>query len=126
MQKDQSLRRVGKRLAAYGQAVAPIGGLFVGPVANAAGQSLGALAGLTARGVADEREQLKEPRFSGNGGSLVLIDDIDRLHPDEILDVMRLVKLVGDLPYVTYLLAFDRPYVERALGKDRQVDGRSY
>lgn len=126
VQKDQSLRRVGKRLVSYGQTVAPLGGLILGPAANAAGQSLAALAALGARSVLDEREKLKEALVQRERRLLVLIDDIDRLHQDEILDVLRLVKLVGDLPYVTYLLAFDRPYVERALGKERQVDGRSY
>ena len=117
---------LGKRLVSYGQTVAPLGGLILGPAANAAGQSLAALAALGARSVLDEREKLKEALVQRERRLLVLIDDIDRLHQDEILDVLRLVKLVGDLPYVTYLLAFDRPYVERALGKERQVDGRSY
>jgi predicted KAP-like P-loop ATPase len=126
VQKDQSLRRVGKQLLSYGQTVAPLGTLLLGPAANAAGQSLAALAALGTRSAMDERERLKEALVQRERRLLVLIDDIDRLHQDEILDVLRLVKLVGDLPYVTYLLAFDRPYVESALGKERQADGRSY
>lgn len=118
VQKDQSLRRVGKQLLPYGQTVAPLGALLLGPAANAAGQSLAALAALGTRSVMDERERLREALvLLRERRLLVLIDDIDRLHQGEILDVLRLVKLVGDLPYVTYLLAFDRPYVESELGR---------
>lgn len=38
---------------------------------------------------------------------LVIIDDLDRLAPDELLLVMKLVRLVGRLPNVYYLLAYD-------------------
>jgi predicted KAP-like P-loop ATPase len=46
---------------------------------------------------------------------LVIIDDIDRLAPDEALLVFRLVKSVGRLPNVMYLLAFDRELVENTV-----------
>lgn len=46
---------------------------------------------------------------------LVLIDDIDRLTPDEALLVFRLVKSVGRLPNVMYLLVFDRELAEKAV-----------
>ncbi|HOO51094.1 MAG TPA: P-loop NTPase fold protein [Alphaproteobacteria bacterium] len=46
---------------------------------------------------------------------LVLIDDIDRLTPNEALLVFRLVKSVGRLPNVMYLLVFDRQLAEKAV-----------
>lgn len=46
---------------------------------------------------------------------LVVVDDIDRLTDVEIRDVVRTVRLVGDFENVTYLLAFDRTRVEKAL-----------
>jgi predicted KAP-like P-loop ATPase len=46
---------------------------------------------------------------------LVLIDDIDRLAPNEALLVFRLVKSVGRLPNVMYLLVFDRELAEKAV-----------
>ena len=46
---------------------------------------------------------------------IVLIDDIDRLPPADIIEVFRLVKAVGDLPNVFYVLAFDRRVVANAL-----------
>jgi predicted KAP-like P-loop ATPase len=44
---------------------------------------------------------------------IVIIDDIDRLVPSEALLVFRLVKSVGRLPNVMYLLAFDRELAEK-------------
>jgi hypothetical protein len=38
---------------------------------------------------------------------LMVIDDLDRLTPDELLEVLKLVRLVGRLPYVYYMLAYD-------------------
>jgi predicted KAP-like P-loop ATPase len=46
---------------------------------------------------------------------LVFIDDIDRLTPNEALLVFRLVKSVGRLPNVMYLLIFDRELAEKAV-----------
>jgi hypothetical protein len=123
--RHQRLRNAGKKLASYGKAVAPLGSLVVGPAAELVGKALGALDTGDGRAVDDEREELRKELRAKEQRILVLIDDIDRLHDEEIIDVMRLVKLVGDLPFVTYLLAFDRPYVEKAVDRE-QWDGRSY
>ena len=42
---------------------------------------------------------------------LVVLDDIDRLQPDEMLMVFKLVRLVGRLPNIHYLLAYDETTV---------------
>ena len=58
---------------------------------------------------------------------LVIVDDIDRLTDAEIRDVVRTVRLVGDFENVTYLLAFDRTRVEKALAdRDDPASGRDY
>lgn len=46
---------------------------------------------------------------------LVLIDDLDRLESSEIREIMRMVKTVGHLPNVVYLLAYDKEIVWRAV-----------
>lgn len=46
---------------------------------------------------------------------LIVIDDIDRLTPQEALAIFRLVKTVGRLPRVMYLLVFDRELAEKAV-----------
>lgn len=50
---------------------------------------------------------------------LVIIDDIDRLEAGEIRSIMQMVKSVGRLPNVIYLLAYDRRIVWRALSERR-------
>jgi len=47
---------------------------------------------------------------------VLFLDDLDRLADDEIREIVRLVKAVGNLPNLTYVLAFDREHVEFVLG----------
>ena len=57
---------------------------------------------------------------------LVVIDDIDRLSPDEALVIFRLVKSVGRLPNVIYLLAYDRITTEKAVKRRYPSEGIHY
>ena len=54
---------------------------------------------------------------------LVFIDDLDRLSPDEALAVFRLIKSVGRLPNVMYLVVFDRQLAEKAVGERYPSEG---
>jgi predicted KAP-like P-loop ATPase len=57
---------------------------------------------------------------------LVIMDDIDRLTAEEIRQIFRLMKAVADFPKVTYLLAFDREIIIRALEAAQEVRGEAY
>jgi predicted KAP-like P-loop ATPase len=57
---------------------------------------------------------------------LIVIDDIDRLSPDEALLIFRLVKSVGRLPNVIYLLVFDRPLAEKIVADRYPSEGPHY
>lgn len=46
---------------------------------------------------------------------LIVIDDIDRLNPEESLAIFRLVKSIGRLPNVLYLLVFDRELADKTV-----------
>jgi hypothetical protein len=48
---------------------------------------------------------------------IVFIDDIDRLFPLEVFEMVRIIKAVGGLPNVGYVLAWDSAYVSSALEK---------
>lgn len=48
---------------------------------------------------------------------IVVLDDVDRLAPKDVYEVIRLVRAVGDFPRVRYILAMDPGYVESALEK---------
>jgi predicted KAP-like P-loop ATPase len=57
---------------------------------------------------------------------LVIIDDIDRLSPDEALGVFRLVKSVGRLPNVMYLLVFERELAEKMVQERYPSEGPQF
>jgi predicted KAP-like P-loop ATPase len=57
---------------------------------------------------------------------LIVIDDIDRLAPDEALLVFRLVKSVGRLPNVIYLLVFDRQLADAVVTQKYPSEGPNY
>lgn len=46
---------------------------------------------------------------------MVVVDDIDRMPPDEILELIRLIRTNGDLDYLTYLVVADEDYLARAV-----------
>ncbi|PZA09204.1 NTPase [Rhodopseudomonas palustris] len=57
---------------------------------------------------------------------LIVIDDIDRLSPDEALLIFRLVKSIGRLPNVIYLLVFDRYLAEAIVSERYPSEGPHY
>ncbi|CAG9243788.1 Phage T7 exclusion protein [Paraburkholderia caribensis] len=58
---------------------------------------------------------------------VVFVDDIDRLAPEEIREVFKVMKAVADFPNVVYLLAFDRHLVSEALASSLGLeDGDAY
>ncbi len=48
---------------------------------------------------------------------IILLDDLDRLYPAEAYEMVRIIKAVGDLPNVGYVLAWDEKYISVALDK---------
>lgn len=57
---------------------------------------------------------------------VIVMDDLDRLEPAEVLSVMRLVKATLDLPHITFLLAYDQNKVCDAIKHTLSVDGAEY
>jgi predicted KAP-like P-loop ATPase len=57
---------------------------------------------------------------------VVIIDDLDRLPADEIRLTVQAIKAVADFPRTTYLLAYDREIVAKALGNGDPATGLSY
>jgi predicted KAP-like P-loop ATPase len=80
----------------------------VGDAARAAG-------GLTERNLEKVKGQIDERLRKQDTTILVIIDDIDRLTPEEVRQVFKLVKAVGNFPRTIYLLAFDHGVVTKAL-----------
>lgn len=58
---------------------------------------------------------------------VVVVDDVDRLDPLEVAELLRLVRSVADFPNVTYLLCYDGERLARAVTSAVGVDdGRAY
>lgn len=56
---------------------------------------------------------------------VIMIDDLDRLPAEEIRAMIQAIKAVADFPRITYLLAYDRSIIARALAADEE-SGLSY
>jgi len=57
---------------------------------------------------------------------LVIIDDIDRLTPDEIRQTFRVIKAIANFPNIIYLVTFDKEIVVNALSEPNGFDGEEY
>ncbi|HXQ00206.1 MAG TPA: P-loop NTPase fold protein, partial [Solirubrobacteraceae bacterium] len=126
--KSAAIRDLAGVFVSYGEAVAPLVPLIFGRT----GAAVAAVLQRGRKTVKDkgasasaQRRELQRRLAAVQRPIVVFVDDIDRLTPEEVREVVRLVKLVGDLPGVRYLLAFDRRRVELALS-DRAEDGRTY
>lgn len=69
--------------------------------------------------LADLRRGLEETLLTLAHPILVILDDLDRLPPNELVEIFQLLKSTVDLPNVHYLLLCDRGNIERSLKKQK-------
>ena len=114
---NQSLGSTGKTagqiLARYGGALQaiPVIGAGLGKAAEQLGKDL------TTESLQTQRTRVIEIMRSAERAVVVLIDDLDRLERDDIMTVLKLVRLSANFPHVIYVLAFDDEMVARAAGE---------
>lgn len=123
--KEAKLKNIAGKLATYGQILAPAAAVF-GAGSAVQGAASVAQAFAKAPSVFEQHEELRTLLADLDKRLVVVIDDVDRLRPNEVLDIVRLVRLVGDFPNTLYLLAFDRRRVEECLGDGDLERGRAY
>lgn len=121
----RQLDKVSGYLPAFGGAMGAGSGIFVGSAipgvaaaAGAVGRALGELgqkAFALDHSVEKAKSELTDKLSAADLRVIVLIDDIDRLMPAEMRAIFSLVKSLGDLPRVLYVLAFDESVVKKAL-----------
>jgi KAP-like P-loop domain-containing protein len=123
--KKGKAKKLAKQLAIYGRLLTPIAALAgaggVADVATGALQQAGA-----DPSVYEEHDILRRKLAALESPLVIVLDDVDRLRPEEIRDIVRLVRLVGDFPNTVYVLAFDRKRVEECLGENDPARGRAY
>ncbi len=118
--------KLGKNLlqagSALGSAVALSSGAGVGALTTGVVDWLNRT-GIKGGSVARLHAQIAKALAEQSKRYLVIIDDMDRLEPDEALTVFRLIKSVGRLPNVMYLLAYDREIAERVVAERYPSEG---
>lgn len=65
----------------------------------------------------DFKERVQQLLKEKNKKVVIYIDDIDRLPNENIQELFKVIKLMGDFNYVTYILSFDREVVTQALAQ---------
>lgn len=102
--------------------------LGAGGAGSAAGVAMEWIGGLIAQDESVEKlhGELSEALLAQKKRFLVVIDDIDRLSPDEALLIFRMVKSVGRLPNVMYLLVYDRQLAEKIVSERYPSEGPHY
>lgn len=125
----KTLPKIGARLLktgpAVGAAVEVAGVHGAGAIVSGAMDWLGGFIQQD-EGVEKLHRELAQALREQNRRFLVVIDDIDRLTPDEALLIFRLVKSVGRLPNIMYLLAYDRQLAERVVSERFPSEGPHY
>ena len=129
-ERGKLLNEVGDALKKYSDAfeiasLIPVMGSIVAVGGKTASKTLGEL--LSKRSDLDSaKNDLDRALTKAKQKIVVLIDDIDRLTNPQIRDIIQLVKQVGDLPNIMYILAMDRDVVGRALSDVHGIDGNVY
>jgi KAP family P-loop domain len=71
---------------------------------------------LTDNSLMAQRKQVFEIMRNAKRTVVVLIDDLDRLDQDEILTMLKLIRLNANFPHIVYVIAFDEEMVVRSVG----------
>ena len=72
------------------------------------------------------KKEIAEALLDQSRKFVFIVDDIDRLSPPEVCDLLRVIKALGDFPNVIYLLSFDAPVVTKSIASHLNVDGAEY
>lgn len=73
----------------------------------------------------NQRDKLIEVLKGISKPITVILDDIDRLSPDELQSILRLVRVTGNFPNIVYILSFDKHRVIKTLN-DSNINGKVY
>ncbi len=106
--KDKRWNDVRRRIGDFGASISPLGKL-----GSLIGVDVSGIAKLTAQFIAGDvsssvtKKKAEEALRAIDRPILMILDDLDRLTPQELLLVFKLIRLVGNLPNVYYLLCYD-------------------
>ena len=116
-------KRVAKEIDAYSKAFDVIKlipgaepwATIVKSVFTSVGSATGAVADYKTPDLEERKQKVEEALKKLTQPIILVVDDVDRLFPKEVFEMVRIIKAVGDLPNIGYVLAWDAAYVEAAL-----------
>lgn len=99
---------------------------IVKDVIESVGDASASLGKLKELSIEDRRDKVVEAIRGLGQPVVVFLDDIDRLPPDEVFQMIRMVKAVADFPRVAFVLALDPDYVNKALDTSKVANPAQY
>lgn len=126
--KSEKFKKLGDLFGDFAEGV---GGLIdLSGMTGGAGSTIGKLFGLVTKRKPKDVPALKSEisKVLREAGKriLVVIDDIDRLTPEETRQLFTVIKALADFPNVVYLLAFDREVAAQAIEHQSGIPGERY
>lgn len=112
--KGRSKRKIRKQFRAWLEIVKPLSG-FVPVVGGAVGASAQELNRRLEKPWTVVFEEICNEFLKNKQKILVIIDDIDRMQPDELQTLLKVIRKLGRFPGVNYLLAYDEDSVADTL-----------
>lgn len=116
-------KRVAKEIDAYANAFDVIKlipgaepwATIVKSVFTSVGSATGAIADYKTPDLEERKQKVEDALKKLAQPIIVVVDDVDRLFPKEVFEMVRIIKAVGDLPNVGYVMTWDAEYVAAAL-----------
>lgn len=71
---------------------------------------------------ADDYEKINKILKNSQRKLVIIIDDMDRLYSDEVIEVLRLVRNTANFTNTTYLLAYEKGYIQKAIKEELHID----
>ena len=126
--KSEKFKKLGDLLGDFAEG---IGGLIdLSGITGGAGGKLGKLIGMVTKrkpkDVPALKSEISRILKEAERRILIVIDDIDRLTPEETRQLFTVIKALADFPNVVYLLAFDRDVAAQAIEQQSGLPGERY
>lgn len=126
--KSEKFKELGDLLGDFAEGV---GGLIdlsgmTGGAAGMIGKFIGMVTKRKPKDVPALKSEISKILREAGKRILVVIDDIDRLTPEETRQLFTVIKALADFPNVVYLLAFDREVAAQAIEQQSGMPGERY
>lgn len=126
--KSEKFKKLGDLLGDFAEGV---GGLIdlsgmTGGAAGMIGKFIGMVTKRKPKDVPALKSEISKILREAEKRILVVIDDIDRLTPEETRQLFTVIKALADFPNVVYLLAFDREVAAQAIEQQSGMPGERY